>query len=158
MVKNEDEELNKLQITVITADEFNKNYTAVVDKACQEIEAELRKLRPEGGKVTVTDLAQATLSMNLKLRRKEGVAAYEMHTARKLETGQNIHLDDVKLRKSQITARRHDSQQPVTHPTPKPGDTITNLSPQPKHVARDMYLVTAATPTMVTAKKKYYTH
>ena len=76
-----------------------------------------------------------------------------MHTARKLETGQNIHLDDVKLRKSQITARRHESQQPVNHPTPKPGDTITNLSPQPKHVARDMYLVTAATPSTVTAQK-----
>ena len=57
-------------------DEFNRNYTAVVDKACQEIESELRKIRLEGGKVTATDLAQATLAMNLKLRHREGVAAY----------------------------------------------------------------------------------
>ena len=72
----------------------------MVDKACQEIESELRKIRPEGGKVTATDLAQAILSMNLKLRRKEGVAAYEMHPTRKLESGPNIQLDDVKLRVS----------------------------------------------------------
>ena len=49
--KNKDSELSKLQITLLTADEFNKNFTAVIDKACQEIEAELRKIRPEGGKI-----------------------------------------------------------------------------------------------------------
>ena len=48
--RSKDSELTKLQITLKTADEFNKNFTAVVDKACQEIEAELRKIRPEGGK------------------------------------------------------------------------------------------------------------
>ena len=42
--KNRDKELIKLQITLQTADKFNKNYTAVVDKACQELEAKLRKL------------------------------------------------------------------------------------------------------------------
>ena len=75
LVKTEDEELSKLQITVIIADEFNKNYTAVVDKACQEIKSELRKLKPEGGKITNTDLAQAVLTMNLKLH-CAGVAAH----------------------------------------------------------------------------------
>ena len=37
--KNKDPELAKLLISLKTTDEFNKNYTAVVDKACQEIEA-----------------------------------------------------------------------------------------------------------------------
>ena len=67
--KNKDPELTKLLISLKTADEFNKNYTAVVDKACQEIEAELRKLKPEGDKVNNTDIAQAVLTMNHKLRR-----------------------------------------------------------------------------------------
>ena len=35
--KTNDPELAKLQITLKTADEFNKNYTAVVDMSCQEI-------------------------------------------------------------------------------------------------------------------------
>ena len=100
-----------------------------------------------------TDLAQAVLAMNLKLRRAEGVAAYEMHTARKLDSGQNISLNDSKLRQSQLAARRHNTQHKVTHNTPKPGDTITNISQQPKHSVRDMYLVTAATPHSVTAQK-----
>ena len=64
--KNADEELLKLQISLKTADEFNINYTAVVDRACQELEAYLRKLHPEGSKVTDTDLAQAVLAMNNK--------------------------------------------------------------------------------------------
>ena len=37
--KRKDEELIKLQIFLQTADKFNKNYAAVVNKACQEIEA-----------------------------------------------------------------------------------------------------------------------
>ena len=151
--KNDDPGLAKLQISLITADEFNKNFNAVVDKACQEIEAELRKLCPEGGKISNLDLAQATLAMNSKLRRTENVAAYEIHTSRRLQTGQNLVLHDHKLRDSQIAARRHKTQNPVTHPSPKPGDTITSLSQQPKHSVRDMYLVTAATPTSVTAQK-----
>ena len=91
--------------------------------------------------------------MNLKLRRKEAVSAYEMHTARKLDTGHNLNLDDNKLRQSQMSARRHNTASPAIYPSPKPGDTITNLSPQPKHTARDMYIVTASTPETVTAQK-----
>ena len=114
--------------SLITADEFNKNFNAVVDKACQEIEAELRKLCPEGGKISNLDLAQVTLAMNNKLRRTENVAAYEIHTSQRLETGQNLVLHNHKLRDSQIAARRHTTQSQITHPSPKPGDTITSLS------------------------------
>ena len=81
------------------------------------------------------------------------IPSYEIHTARRLETGQNLVLHDRKLRDSQLAARRHQAQTQPSHPTPKPGDTITSLSQQPKHVARDMYLVTAATPSSVTAQK-----
>ena len=90
--------------------------------------------------------------MNNKLRRSEGVAAYEIHTARRLETGQNLVLHDNKLRDSQLVSRRHQTASQPSHLTPKPGDTITSLFSQPKHVARDMYLVTAATPSLVMAQ------
>ena len=55
--------------------------------------------------------------------------------------------------KCEVQAWRHAQQQQVHHNFPKPGDTITNLSPQRKHTARDMYLVMTATPTQVTAQK-----
>ena len=151
--KTNNTELAKLQISLRTADEFNKNYTAVVDRACQEIETELRKLQPEGGQVTNTDLALATLAMNNKLRRAEKIAAYEIHTARRLKTGQNLSLQDHKLRNSQIVAHCHMDQSSVQYSVPKPGDTITSILQQPKHNARDMYLVTAATPSSVTSQR-----
>ena len=53
--RNADKELLKLLISLEKVDEFNKNNKAVVDKACQELEAERRKLHPEGDKVTDTD-------------------------------------------------------------------------------------------------------
>ena len=126
--RNKDPELTKLQISLQMADEINKNFNTVLDKACQDIEGELHKIRPKGGKMMNTDLAQAILAMNNKLRRAENVTAYEMHMSRRLETGQNIVLNDSKLRQSQIAARRHAPPQNLTHPSPKPGDTITNIS------------------------------
>ena len=47
-----DKQLSELEITVTTRDEFNKNYNAVVDHACQELEGEIRKVAPEGGMIT----------------------------------------------------------------------------------------------------------
>ncbi len=38
-----DKQLQDLNITITTRDEFNKNFNAVVDHACQELEAEIRK-------------------------------------------------------------------------------------------------------------------
>ena len=107
MELREDPHLKSLEIDLKTSDEFNKNFNAVIDKGCQELESELRKLLPEGQKVDSTNLAKAVMAINAKLRRKESIAAYEMHTARQLGTGQNLDIDDGSLRKSQMDARRH---------------------------------------------------
>ena len=137
LAKDKDNHLQQLQIKLFTANEFNKNYNAIIDRACQELENELRKILPEGHKLDNFVLARATLAMNSKLRRKEAIAAYEMHTARKLESGHNLQLSDAKLRQSQLSARR-----PVTanvEPVrPKPGDTVTPVAAQDKHTVRDM--------------------
>ena len=144
--------MQQLQIKLFTANEFNKNYNAIIDRACQELENELRKILPEGHKLDNFVLARATLAMNSKLRRKEAIAAYEMHTARKLESGHNLQLSDAKLRQSQLSARR-----PVTanvEPVrPKPGDTVTPVAAQDKHTVRDMYMLTAADQHNVTVQK-----
>ena len=46
MLARGDKQLEDLQITVETRDEFNNNYNTVVDHACLELEAEIRKLNP----------------------------------------------------------------------------------------------------------------
>ena len=117
------------------------------------MEAELRKLHPEGGKIQDVDVSSAVLALNSKLRRKLSIAGYEMHTAWNMDTGDNINLDDKTLRESQISARRHQTNPSDSISIPKPGDTVTNILPQPKHTARNMYLVTASSPEAVSAQK-----
>ena len=46
-----DKDLHDLHISIVIKDHLNKNYNAVVDRACQDLEVEIRKLTPEGGKI-----------------------------------------------------------------------------------------------------------
>ena len=89
-----DKELKNLLITLKLKDQLNKNFNAVVDRACQDIEKEIRKLAPEGGKISESVLAKATIAVNTILRRKGSISAYELHTARSQDTGENLQLRD----------------------------------------------------------------
>ena len=75
MAKN-DKDLRDLHISIALKDQFNKNYNAVMDRACQDLEAEIRKLASEGGKISLSTLAKATIWTNAKYRRKQGISAY----------------------------------------------------------------------------------
>ena len=44
LLNNQDQDLQKLNITMIKTDEINKNANAVVDKGCQELEEEIKQL------------------------------------------------------------------------------------------------------------------
>ena len=70
-----------------------------MDKLCQDIESDIRKLAPDGGKISPATLAEAIIGANSSLRRKLQMLAYKMHTARSQDTGQNLNLDDHKLYK-----------------------------------------------------------
>ena len=105
LVKQRNSQLTDLQITIKPGDELNKNSNAVVDKACQEIQLEIRKILPEGQNLDNTILAKAIISLNTKLRRQAKVSAYEIHTAGSLDTRENFDLDDHKLRKQQLESR-----------------------------------------------------
>ena len=45
LLSNTDEDLKKLDIVIVKTDELNKNANAVVDKQCQELENEIKKVR-----------------------------------------------------------------------------------------------------------------
>ena len=99
-------------------------------------------------------LSQAILQFNSKLRRKGSLAAYEIHAARSLHSGDNINISDTQLCHNQLKGRQK-SQHSNTLPTetPQVGDTITPLSSQPNHVERNMCLITAASSDLVTTQK-----
>ena len=47
-----DKDLRDLHISIVIKDHLNKNYNAVVNRACQDVESEIRKLAPEGKKIS----------------------------------------------------------------------------------------------------------
>merc|ERR1712240_908881 len=109
-----DKELRDLHISVVIKDHLNKNYNAVIDRACQNMEQEIRKLAPEGKKISPSLLAKATISVNTILRRKQGISAFELHTSRSQDTGSNLLLKDEEMYQEQIGARnRHPPSAPA---------------------------------------------
>ena len=100
-----DKQLQDLNISISTRDEFNKNYNAVVNNACQELKGEIRKLLPEGGAINQSQLSGATLALNSKLCRRGTLSAYKIHSARNLHTGNNLRIRDARLRQNQINSR-----------------------------------------------------
>ena len=96
LLSNTDNDLRKLEIRMIKTDEINKNSNAVIDRGCQELEDELKRLEPEGGKIDIPTLKLAILNLNAKLRRRGNISAYEINTSRDQITGDNLKLDNNK--------------------------------------------------------------
>ena len=140
-----DKQLKDFYINLLLKDQLNKNFNVVMDRACQDIETEIRKLTPEGGRIDSATLAKATITTNSILRRKQGISAYELHTLWSQDTGGNLHLDDEKLRTEPLNKRKS-SPDKIISPNTKIGDTITSVLPQDKHKAREIYLKTDSKP------------
>ena len=153
LVKN-DQDLQRLNIELVLADVFNKNSNAVVDRACQEIEEELRKLSPEGKPISQATLAQALLQVNKKIRRQGKLSAYEIHAARDGNTGENLTLCDQDIRADHLKGRES-ARKPATSPPPKVqvGDTVVMQAKQLKHKAREAFVVTGLEDEKVQAQK-----
>ena len=153
-LQKKDQDLAKLNINLILADVFNKNSNAVIDKACQELEEELRKLSPEGSPISQATLAQALIQVNKKIRRQGKLSAYEIHAARDAVTGENLHLDDPSIRTEHLRIRET-SRKPVTAqpPSVQVGDTVVMNKPQDKHKAREAFVVTEVDKEHLQAQK-----
>ena len=154
LIQQKDTQLDSLKIKLNKTDALNKNANAVVDRGYQELEEELRKLAPNGGKITQATLTQAVLAVNSKLRRNNKLSAYEMHTSRDMFSGENLFLSDQDLRQQQLDTRA--KNKPVSNSAPEKveaGDTVTPLVKQPKHTAREMFLVTKVSGENISAQK-----
>ena len=142
LLSNSDNDLKKLHIVFVKTDEVNKNSNAVVDKGCQELEDELKRLQPEGNKINLSTLKLALLNLNSKLRRRGNISAYEINSSRDQNTGDNMNLDDEALRKDQLDKRTEKREvKPVKEV--KVGDTVRIRNKSDKHKANDMFLVTS---------------
>ena len=99
--------INNVGIKLELGDDENKNSNCVVDKAINELEEELKKICPSGGKIDTADLAQSVMMLNCKIRNR-GLSASEIHFSRDLYDHSNLFLDDKCLSNKQ-KALRHDN-------------------------------------------------
>ena len=109
LLQSNNNDLSQMQIKIVKTDELNKNANAVIDKGCQELENELKRLDPKGQPISVAVLNRAIINLNSKLRRRGNISAWEINSARDQNSGENLHLDDRTIRKNQIT-ERHDNR------------------------------------------------
>ena len=164
LLHNKDPELSKLNIKVTATDVFNKNANAVIDKACFEIEQELKRIEPDGRPISNTTLQLAVSSLNNKLRRKGQISAFEIHFNRDMYTGQNLNLDYKKIREDQLKTRdehnlRYNNSIKQHQKTdPKPGDIVVTTNKADKHKAKDIFLVADSTQHNVTVQKIIHPH
>ena len=69
-ISKDDKDLKDLHVTIVLKDQLNKNYNRVANRACQDLESEIRKLAPEGRKLSPSTLAKATISVNTIMEKK----------------------------------------------------------------------------------------
>ena len=136
-----DPQLAENGIHLDLGDHGNKNSNAAVDKMIQELEAELRRLSPEGQKITTGILSQAVTSLNSRIR-SHGYTASQVHFSRDANTGTNLAIKDKKLWESR--EKRKAKAEPPTPPSKqlKPGRTVYLKADGTKHTARDPFIVT----------------
>ena len=142
--------LSELGIFLEPANDGNKNSNCVVDNAIKELESELRKISPSGGKLTSAQFAQALLLLNNKIRNR-GFSAAEIHFARDSHDNQNLNLDDKQLKSQQENIRiknhpylaksRAPRGKPQISPSLNPGDIVFKKDGLTKHTARDPFIV-----------------
>ena len=150
---SKDQDLSKLGITLELSDVTNKNGVAIVDKAIQELEKEIRIVSPESQPLSSSELARATLALNSRIRNRS-LSAYEIMFSREQTTGSNIALDDKELSGKKFAYKQINhghSEKSKFHKAPESksakaerGDFVHIKTDGSKHKSRELYLVSSA--------------
>ena len=147
-----DQQLQANGIDLVLEDHGNPNSNCTVDKTIQELEAELKRISPDGGKVDAGTLSLAISTLNGKVR-EHGLSSSQVHFSRDANTGTNLNLDDAKL--AQTKDDRKAKTNPITARSKarggkehiraevEPGGIVYLRSDGDKHTARNPMLVTA---------------
>ena len=145
-----DPELTKYNIDLEIGHPKNINKNPVAERAIQELGMEILHLEPEGGPITPLTLAQATASLNARIRHG-GLSAREIWTQRDQITLEQLPIDDRKLIVSQHHARianhkasnisKAHNHGPLHDPELSVGDLVYLLNDRNKHSAQNKYLV-----------------
>ena len=163
LLDDKDHDLAKLDIQIEATDIFNKNANAVIDKACYELEQELKRIEPDGRPISNTTLIQAVYTLNQRLRRQGTISAFEMHFNRDMFTGSNLNIDYSKLRNDQLKTRakfndRANATIKQEENKVQTGDTVILREGTKKHAAKDVFIVTKSDNEKVAMQKIIHPH
>ena len=156
-------QLEENGIKVILGEHGNPNSNCSVDKTIRDLEDELRKIDPQGRKLTSGELCRAVTNLNNRVR-THGLSASQLHFSRDQHTGENLDLRDTTFQ--QIKATRQEKHNPIAakskaplraHPHQpsglKPGQ-ITHIKGEgTKNISRDAVLVTKVEGSKATVQK-----
>ena len=142
--------LSKHGVSLIQGRVKNRNKNPSAEKAIQELEMELKRVYPEGGPVTCSQLALCTATLNSRVRNR-GLSAREILLQRDDQTGIQLNLSDTLLSCAQKENRLKNHIPSALSQVPKGrhampadvqlGDLVFVKSEGTKHVARDKYIV-----------------
>ena len=142
--------MHDVGINLELGEDANKNSNCSVDKAIAELETELKKVSPAGNRITVSQLAQSTMTLNNKIRNR-GLTAAEVHFSRDSHDHTNLILDDTALGQQQNSLRSENhirlsrSRAPKnvspSEPQVSQGDLVYLKGSDSKHVSLDPHLV-----------------
>ena len=157
LAQTPDKQLTDNGIELDLGDKANRNSNAAIDKIHQELEAELIKLDPSGSKINTGTLALAITNLNNKIRR-HGLSASQIHFSRDQNTGENLPIQDSKLR--EVREERKEASprhQAVTTPCPQPGQLVYLREEGTKHTGRSPLMVTGCEKGKVSASRVLHT-
>ena len=153
LLQSPDPQLVRNGVELDLKDHANPNSNAAVDKIMQELEGELVKLAPHGGKIDAGVLAQATTNLNNKVR-QHGLSASQLHFARDQHTGKNLPISDSRIRKVREERKAASSRHSPPPPVPlQPGQVVYIKGEGDKHTSRNPHIVTGVEDNKVIANK-----
>ena len=153
LADNPDPQLAENGITMVLGDAANPNKNAAVDKMMQELEGEIRRLSPDGQKLSAGTLSQAVNTLNNRTR-GHGLTASQVHFSRDAEAGTNLRIQDEKLWQVREDRKEALRKAPsAAKPVPVPGQTVFIKGDGTKHTARQPFLVTNVDAEKVTMQK-----
>ena len=143
--------LTKFNINLDLGDAKNKNSCAIVDKAIQELEMELKRLNPNNDKLSDTTLLIATHYLNSKLRpSKNNLSSKEVLLMRDQFSGAQLDISDKQVierqHKMRMESHRNTARQAIVEETFQPGELVLLKGEGTKHQVRDTYIVCSPGP------------
>ena len=149
LVRSKDSSLETNGIVLELGDDLNKNSNCIVDRKIRELEEEIRRISPEGEKITIGQLAQAVTMLNNRVR-NQTLTSSENHFSCDIIRGDNLNLDDKELGDEKIKMRKDNQDpsiksnggKPCSTPTCEPGDIVYVKEGAGKHKMKNPHIVT----------------